>query len=471
MLNKLKVFKLLLLTASNVALLGSSVNLLVSCSKKNIIDSQKMDAIINHEDIPIWYDYYYIAASESPLNVVSNNNIKGWNNLVDDDLKNGDFDWVTNVSITRTVINLVIHQSATFTIIYKHQKYNSNDWKYNKDASNTFVQDKSFIERGDLWSTDASVPLDNVIKVMQLGNVVYAATDSGLYLSKNNQPFIQSKSVFNLDVKLKNKDSWIDNIIKINKVIYLVTNNGLYVSHNNGDNFVKNISIPNVCNINNIVKINNITYIETKYSGLFYANDGITFKADPSIKANSWIDSIVEVDNVIYVATRQGLYTKVQSATRGAFVFNETLGKIQINQVSVINNSVHLATSKGIYVLGNDAIFTLKSEIANVYTIVKFNDDSTIYAGSDKGLYRSNDGQKFKLDPIVNSSYEVSKIVNIDQVIYVTTNCGLFNKSIDNNNFCRNNSVDADCFINQIIEINKTIYLATDNSLWTYNEI
>ncbi len=455
MFKKSKTIKLAL-TFMSVGILGSSASAIASCGVKTTTPYTNTTPT----ELKQWFNFYKEALKAPPLDIVGNQKISSWKNLTNKNLKNSKSTYDIRHSFTRKVINTLSNQMATFTINYKYnQAYNANNWKYNNDLDNMFVQDPNFKMSGGLKVNEVE-GLADVFQIIKLGNNIYATTNNGLYISINNQPFTK----WNKLIKMSSKQ-WILNIFKVENIIYVTTTIGLYYS-TDGINFINNTSIPQKTYINDIVKIDQSTYILTQNNGLWVANNGITFSQNTNIpQHNCWINQITKINNKIYLATNKGLYINSMIGNQGFIHNNSLISDANVTQIIKINNTIYLGTWHAIYTSNDGQIFKLNTGIPIVNKIIQIN--NIIYVATARGLYTSSDAKTFKINTIINSDYEVYQIIKIDNKIYVSTDIGIFNSKLHSNNFERNTSLRYGDYINQIIEIDHTIYLATDSSLWT----
>ncbi len=114
---------------------------------------------------------------------------------------------------------------------------------------------------------------------------------------------------------------------------------------------------------------------------------------------------------------------------------------------------------------------------SSISKIIKI--DNTIYIGDIQGIWTSiNDGKTFILNAQMKnhdssfSGYNINKIIKIDNTIYVLARQnGLWTSTDDGKTFSKNSSIPTNSSIIQVIKINNKIYVISHDEIGMYYSI
>jgi hypothetical protein len=282
-------------------------------------------------------------------------------------------------------------------------------------------------------ATIGSLPEANVGNVVINDGKVYAATDNGLGISKDNGQtwrLVTKKNGLN--------DNGIDNIAVNGNIIGIVGFKGFYVSTDDGIIFTDrtagltpNFNLNGDSGIYTIAISSNNIYIGSD-AGLYISTDGnpfIKYNTDPSYKKNNTVSDIVVQNKIIYAATDEGVSISTNNGTsfttysKGLKLF---YGQPVVLGIAVDGSSVYVTTFDGIGISRDDGhTFTLhpmKSLVGNIII-----NNSKIYVLTDSSFETSTDqGLTFTNHPLNIPGLEIYGIAVDGKNIYLATNDGLY---------------------------------------------
>ncbi len=239
--------------------------------------------------------------------------------------------------------------------------------------------------------------------------------------------------------------------------------------------------------VNQITEINNTLYIGAD-GGLFQSSDGKRFIQNTTIKdlvhPSNPIQLIKKINKTIYVGTLYGLYQSNDDGT--TFILNTSVNKLDsINKITIINHKIYIGTnSSGLYSSSDDGknfarIDSAGDAVANQPNIYYTNTiieeiNHNIYIGNKKGniFISTDDGKTFKKRYSFPHVSAITKIININGVIYIGTsidserlylNSGLYT-STDMCKTCTKVNIVGYYDVIDIIDSNNDILVAVKNT-------
>ncbi len=363
-----------------------------------------------------------------------------------------------NKTLTANITNSKPYSTATFSIKYDFDKYNSDQWKYNSDINFLFSKNTFTLPDGEFTS---------VISIAN-SNMIYIITDAGLYQTTDNGKNITVVTSISTDLI-------ISMVKKIDNTIYVGTSEGLYQS-SDGKTFTVVSSIPSAANIYDVTKINNTIYVGSdvgttgsKADGLYISTDGgKTFALNTTITNSVGVDLITSIDNVIYIGSDHGIFTSSDDGK--TFVANDSFPKDQeVSLIQKIDNTIYVGCDDGLFQSSDGKTFSIITSIPKdnlILQIMKIDQD--IYAGSDDGLFvSSDDGKTFvKNTQVPSDDNGVNNMYAVNGVIYIATDNGLYQSSDSGKTFAINSNIDKDSSVNQVSKLNGIIFVVTDDAIY-----
>ncbi|MBK2125097.1 YCF48-related protein, partial [Fangia hongkongensis] len=303
---------------------------------------------------------------------------------------------------------------------------------------------------------------------------IYAATASGLSISKDEGKTWQNKTV--ADGLLSND---IRAVFVFDNTIYAATASGLSISKDEGKTW-QNKTVADGLASNNLtaVYVSNSDIYAASASGLSISKDGgKTWEKQTAADglASDNINDIYVFSNTIYAATSSGLsISKDEGKTWITRTISNGLPSDNIQNVYVTKGyiidgdpSIYVATSNGISVSNNEGE-SWESYLQDKYIHAVYVKGAYIYAATESGLYISDDNYKnwqikTTTDGLGNNI--INQVVLSDDKVYVATIGGL---SISKDNAKTwNNHTSSYPFENEIIRDvyykNGVIYLASSS--------
>ena len=354
---------------------------------------------------------------------------------------------------------------------------NKNQWSYFKrlgflrDASVVYAYDDVIyvsggpfydngilyesVDNGVTWNQNKSLLSGLAISnFFGYNNIVYVASSNGGFWESfdNGKTFTQNKSL---------TGNIFNSVYAYNNVIYVTGYYGFWESFDNGKTFTQNKSIPN--DSLRTYYFNKVVYIETDGNGFWESFDnGKTFMQNSSIPNNNEETEVYGYDtnaNIIYVVTYNGgLWESFDNGK--TFTQNKSLPTVSKIYGAVYAGYIYAGTDSGLYESEDggknwDLIFNPPGQIDNVYVYSNYGYAHYIVyvetSGSGEGygmsFYESTDnGRTFNEKKLTqNNSDTIEDLFTYNKATYIATDNGLYeqkpyatvtypNKIIDNYN-------------------------------------
>ena len=216
---------------------------------------------------------------------------------------------------------------------------------------------------------------DVVRGVFSLGSSVFAATDGGLSISRDNGTTWVTK---NLGV--------VQGVYARDSFIYAATTSGLWVSLDDGETWTC-IGADNVTGVH--APSSTRIYASTNGMGLMISDDGGMTWGFKTLSSNNAF-SVFSVGSSVFVATDAGLS---MSDDYGETWVTRTvlngLASNKVNSVYVEGSVIYAATHAGLSISSDNGVSWLTKDLGIVRSVYVSGD---IYAASADGLFLSQDG-------------------------------------------------------------------------------
>ncbi len=472
---KISIFKLLFSITTISALVTSSTTI-ISCSHKSPTN-------------PIsWSNFKNSATNETAINIVKASNVNGWQNSLTADLALNNFQ-VDKVkqTINVTINNKSVDATARFSITYKDNLYNLDQWVCNYNTHYRFSTHPDIPKKYKTqWIQQLGSTIFIIVSLRKTHNslsiYLYHSCDDGKTFSKNSE----------INPNLEG----ISKLIKFGNTIFLATQKSsneqynsktfplLYSSHDGGKTFIPNSQIPNYGGVTDIIQIKNRIFIiwHSNYGDdqrLIYSSidEGKTFEITLKIPNDGIVQKLVSVNNVIYIF---GAYLTIYISYDGGKTFTKNPAFKVIKKqffgskaIVYFNKNIYLSFEQQMFISSDQGkTFHKRNFIDKINNIQLFN--NTIYVSTDGGLYTLTANQKdFVRNSIIPSDHIVRKVLLIGKMIfvYVYEDHGSWYRRIstfvswdDGKTFSRINIIPPGTEIEEIVLIKDTIYLWINNT-------
>jgi photosystem II stability/assembly factor-like uncharacterized protein len=308
-------------------------------------------------------------------------------------------------------------------------------------------------DQGLSWTRIMSVVSDYLSCIIVKGDTIFAGAAYNFYRSVDNGKNWTTISLTPTQQSIRDIELKGDSLLASN-------HDGLYLSINNGNTWAK-INQSELYLPSELIRIKNTLVIRTA-KNVMSSTDGGKNWTDTGLAAG-WITS----DNSIgYACGEKAVYTSVDGVSWSKTA-NFPMDR-PLHMLTVSGSNFYLGAESGVYISNNSGgTWTFANKgIYALEVLDMTHTTSTIYACTVRGLMASNDeGLSWKnLTPGI----AISKLKIIGTTFYAATHHKpgvLF--STDNGLTWTSSNSKFDRYVTDFLLIDKTIFAATDNSIYT----
>lgn len=281
-----------------------------------------------------------------------------------------------------------------------------------------------WVQSNGPWAGDANcfTKIESTILAGTNGDGIFVSTDGGIKWKKSD--FIGISN----------------NIIRCflwsGTYLFAGTDGGVFLSVNNGSSwFAVNSGIYST-SINCMTKIGNTIYAGTNAGVFITTNNGASWDNSSYGIANYTINSLLVVNNILFAGTDGGVFKSLDNGsywTSANFgLISQKVNILYLNESTIFAGTSSLTGTESIYKTTNGGELWIPSGLTNHAVFSLTNISTFLYAGSNKGIYRSSDngitwsGELGMSEKMIKSiySFDSNLLLGTLEGIFVSTNGG-----------------------------------------------
>ncbi|MBK7106146.1 MAG: hypothetical protein IPH62_12765 [Ignavibacteriae bacterium] len=308
----------------------------------------------------------------------------------------------------------------------------------------------------------------NVVQSCQIGNIIWAASDGGVFAFSTSdssyQILTKSDGLISQNITAINKDQ--------NNKLWLGTNEGYIIVYTPETGELKTIleifkTDKSIKSINNILISGDTAFVSTAFGlALINTNDFSFF--DSILKFGNFASETpvkkVYLGSTIFVITQAGIAFKKSGATNLSapeswlnINISTQIPAGSINSMIEINNEIYAATDEGLLKNSNGIWSSFLYNNFEVIDVTEKNQMIYSLLGNTIHLYNGSD-QIIVSEKNINFN---SFFIDDQNNLYISSNKGLLHFSGTNKNFIIPNSPETNGFISLAVDFENNLWSAT----------